>query len=308
MPKPSPGPPVNSCCKFHPPPLSVNTYTAPPPVCVGAPIAIRGPVHANGDTEGVVRRAIGSRQLRLQAPYSAAARKDVCGSLKEILAISPDHRVSPLTDTAAPKKPRHREAETSGSLNSCWRPHTPPLSTNTYAAPLKADWISVGISPDHRRGPAHRHGTAEQVGRRAIGSSQLLLLRPRPRPRSTGTERPSSRRHPPARRAETPAPGLGKPAGARGYVTAHRRHLLMAFPCVSPRFLSVCEKAAKSDSRQSGTIPALPAAPIITASECGSAFRGRVHNSYTMAVTMKDIARELGVSVVTVSKVVRNHK
>jgi len=210
MPKPSPGPPVNSCCKFHPPPLSVNTYTLRPP-CAWAPDRHRGPFTQTAITEGVVRRAIGSRQLRLQAPYSAAARKDVCGSLKEILAISPDHRRVPLTDTAAPKASAPG-AETSGSLTPAGGP-TLRRSRRTHTrlrlkAGLGSVWELAPITAVVRS-PTRNCRTGRSARYREQSAPAVA---PRPRPRSTGTERPSSRRHPPARRAETPAPGLGKAA------------------------------------------------------------------------------------------------
>ena len=129
--------------------------------------------------ELVARRAIGSSQLLLLAPNRAAPHKHVRGSLSAILVHSPDQR----------RVPAHRHGvaeEVASRAIGCGQfllqaPYPAALDEHVRG-PLEIDIRirSDGFegSPDQQSVPTHRDGNAELVVRRAIGSSQLLLLAP----------------------------------------------------------------------------------------------------------------------------------
>ena len=141
-------------------------------ILVVSPDHRRVPAYRYGVTEIVGRRAVGSSQLLLLGPYSGAPHKHVRGSLLEMVLVSPNHRrVSAY---------RNGVAETvalraiGGSQLLLLGPH----STAAHKHVRGSLSVTLVISPDHHRVPAHRHGGAELIAHRAIGSGQLLLLAP----------------------------------------------------------------------------------------------------------------------------------
>src|ERR1035438_8020039 len=135
-------------------------------------ISAGAPAHRDGVTEIVAGRFIGSRQLLLLAPRPSAAHKHVRGSH----ARSPDHRCIPAHRDGPAKSIARRAIGSSQFL--LLGPHSTAAHKHVRGSLVRLRVEGLTPTPDHRRVSAHRYGVAKLVVRRAIESSQFLLLGP----------------------------------------------------------------------------------------------------------------------------------